>query len=105
MNKYKYDERKINFYNSTAWRRIRKAFVISKFWLCEICHDKGAEVHHKKEINPAMLSNEKYLAEVALNWDNLQLLCVSCHNSMRNNLTSNDLIFKDGRLIKRDKIP
>lgn len=101
-NTYTYDPRKTAFYNSTAWRRLSKAYRTSKFGLCEICHEKGAEVHHKKEIDPAMIDNEQYLQDVALNWDNLQLLCVSCHNSMRSDIARNDLIFKDGRLIKRD---
>lgn len=34
------------FYNSRAWRKCRKAYAESKFFLCEVCGEAGEEVHH-----------------------------------------------------------
>ena len=63
-------------YKSTAWRKCRAAYVISQHGLCERCSRPGSIVHHKTRITPANLSNPS----VTLNWDNLQLLCLECHN-------------------------
>jgi 5-methylcytosine-specific restriction endonuclease McrA len=50
--------------------------------LCERCLAKGKyvpgdEVHHKIHLNPDNINNP----EITLSWDNLELLCQSCHQS------------------------
>lgn len=68
------------FYTSRAWRRCRDAYAASVSGLCERCLAKGLivpgdEVHHKIRLTPENLSNPA----IALNWDNLELLCSDCH--------------------------
>ena len=66
------------FYNSSAWIKTSKAYASSKFYVCERCGRpvKKYVVHHKKHLTPENISDPF----VALNWDNLQLLCLECHN-------------------------
>jgi len=63
------------FYNSKSWQTTREAYFNSQFGLCEKCGRVGEEVHHKKPITPFNLNDPN----IALNWENLQLLCRSCH--------------------------
>ena len=64
------------FYNSRAWEKCREGYKQSKFGICERCEDPGVEVHHKIYITPENINNPN----ITLNWDNLELLCMSCHN-------------------------
>lgn len=64
------------FYKSAAWQRCRTAYIQSVFGLCERCGEPGAEVHHREYLTPDNINDP----EVALGWDNLELLCASCHN-------------------------
>ena len=66
------------FYKSTAWIKCRNAYFNSKFGICELCGKPGEEVHHKKILTAENIND----ADVTLNWDNLQLLCRSCHNAI-----------------------
>ena len=69
-----------SFYTSWIWRKCRRAFAESKGNLCEICLSKGLVkpgeiVHHKIHLDPDNIHDP----DVALNWDNLQLVCRDCH--------------------------
>ena len=74
------------FYVSWTWRKCRTAFANSKFNLCERClangviesgsKDRPLEVHHKTPLTAENVKDPK----VALNWDNLELLCKTCHD-------------------------
>lgn len=64
-----------SFYNSAAWDKVREAFKLSKFGICERCGMPGEEVHHKIWLTPDNINNPY----VTLSWDNLELLCMSCH--------------------------
>lgn len=64
------------FYASKAWISCRDAFFLSKFGICEKCGGPGLIVHHKIWLTPFNINDP----EVTLNWDNLQLLCLDCHN-------------------------
>lgn len=103
-----------SFYNSKKWRDCREAYFNSKYGICELCGKKGEEVHHK-----TFLSSENILNyDIAFNWDNLQLLCRSCHNAIhekayemhraknrRNNGVQNGLCFdEDGNLIENKNV-
>ena len=77
-------ERKV-LYNSKAWQRCRIAYAKSKGGLCERCLAKGIYkpgeiVHHKIHLTEENYSDPS----VALNFDNLQLLCRDCHAQMHN---------------------
>ena len=76
INTKKYDEKKRNketdkFYHSRAWKRVR-GLQLSKFPLCKICGKPAKIVDHIVEIKDGG-------AKLSLN--NLQSLCISCHNS------------------------
>ena len=47
--------------------------------ICQVCGKRGTEVHHIIELNDENVDDPN----IALNPDNLQLLCTACHNQMR----------------------
>lgn len=91
-----------NFYRSWTWRKCRKAFAESKNNICERCLKKGIiepgskerplEVHHKIPLTAENLNDPK----VTLNWDNLELLCKSCHDKERDKKPKRWQIKPDG---------
>lgn len=86
------------FYNSMKWIKCRKAFMKSKNYICERCGDIAKIVHHKKHITPDNITDPN----ITLNWDNLQALCLDCHNVMHgnSNATINGVTFdENGDLI------
>lgn len=69
-----------HFYSSKAWQECRNAYAKKRLFLCENCIKKGIYkpgviVHHKIEIDPITIEKP----EIALNFDNLELLCRECH--------------------------
>lgn len=68
------------FYVSEEWRRCREGYLRKVGGLCERCAAKGMivpaeEVHHKVRLTPENIRDPR----VALNWDNLEALCLECH--------------------------
>ena len=68
------------FYSSKAWQACRNEYAQRKHHLCENClrrgiYRPGEIVHHKIHIDPVTIERP----EVALNFDNLELLCRVCH--------------------------
>lgn len=68
------------FYSSKAWQDCRNNYAAMRGHLCENCmrrgiYKPGEIVHHRIEIDPVTINNP----EVALSWDNLELLCRECH--------------------------
>ena len=68
------------FYSSKAWQDCRNEYAKRKHYLCEDCLRKGIYkpgviVHHKIEIDPITIEKP----EIALSFDNLELLCRECH--------------------------
>jgi 5-methylcytosine-specific restriction endonuclease McrA len=68
------------FYKSHKWRQVRNAYFKHARGLCEICLSKGLIkqgeiVHHKIEMDPEKIHNER----LAYGVDNLQLVCRECH--------------------------
>ena len=71
------------FYSSKAWQSCRNEYARDRHYLCENCLRKGIYrageiVHHKIELDPININNP----EVALNFNNLELLCRDCHAAM-----------------------
>ena len=69
------------FYNSAAWKRCRAEYKKQAHYLCERCQAKGlivpgVIVHHKCRVSPETIEDPSVL----LNFDNLELLCMRCHN-------------------------
>ncbi|MBO7711466.1 MAG: HNH endonuclease [Lachnospiraceae bacterium] len=77
------------FYVSWRWRRCRSAYANSKGNLCERCLARGIiepgskerplEVHHKIPLTVENVNDP----EISLNWNNLELLCKTCHEQER----------------------
>ena len=68
------------FYSSKTWQDCRDAYAKKAHHLCENCLRKGIYkpgviVHHIEELTPFNIEKP----EVALNFDNLELLCRDCH--------------------------
>ena len=68
------------FYSSKAWQDCRNEYAKRRHHLCENClrrgiYRPGTIVHHKIELDPVNIEKP----EVALNFDNLELLCRDCH--------------------------
>ena len=73
------------FYNSKKWKKCRASFILSKNGLCERClsNDKyvpGEEVHHIIYLTPENINNP----DITLSFENLELLCASCHSKEHN---------------------
>lgn len=69
------------FYRSTMWHRTRALYAESVGGLCERCrasglYTPGKIVHHKIHLDDAKLRDP----QIALSFDNLELLCQDCHN-------------------------
>ena len=69
------------FYNSKGWINCRKSFISYRITIdggiCEHCQkDLGYIVDHIEELTPENISNPN----MALSYNNLQYLCLSCHN-------------------------
>lgn len=78
MNKETHDK----FYKSKTWQQCRASYIAAQGGLCERCLAKGlispAEiVHHKKYLDENSVKNP----DIALNFDNLEALCMKCHNN------------------------
>ncbi len=65
------------FYNSRAWRRVSAAYLSSKLYTCERCGKPAQICHHKKHLDDVNVHDPS----VALSFDNLEALCIDCHNA------------------------
>lgn len=71
----------MKLYQSREWRELRQAIIQERGLRCEQC---GRLVHtasdltadHIRELTPETVQD----ADIALNQDNVQLLCADCHN-------------------------
>jgi len=64
------------FYRSDRWKIARAIKIAAACGLCEKCGKPGNEVHHKIHLTPQNIND----SNVAINQDNLILLCNECHN-------------------------
>jgi len=69
-----------SFYSSKQWQDCRNEYAKLKQHLCEDClrrgiYKPGVIVHHIEELTPFNITNP----EIALGFDNLELLCRECH--------------------------
>lgn len=89
-----------DFYNSKVWKDVRKTIWLKQNCLCARCHlpvyvDGISEwiskenrrtgiVHHKIHLDNINVYDD----EISLNEDNLEGLCIECHNQEHNPITS-----------------
>ena len=73
------DPKYIAFYKSNNWRVTSRAKLTEAAYKCEAalpgCTGLAVEVHHIKPIQTEIGWAER------LEWDNLEAVCVSCHNA------------------------
>lgn len=79
MGRYK------SFYRTKKWQEVRKYIIARDCGLCQSCKRKGIikagkQVHHRIELTDENLNNWK----IALNPDNLEVLCDECHAAEHN---------------------
>ncbi len=104
------------FYQTKVWKQVRKNVWLKQSCLCNRCHRavyvngiseyipkerrlKGI-VHHKEYLTDTNFNDDN----IALNEDNLEGLCIDCHNKehFTTLATREDVIFdKDGNLIPK----
>ena len=68
------DPKYIHFYNSGAWRTLSAKYTQDRGYKCESCGKIATEVHHKIPIQ----TEQGWT--LRLDYNNLELLCVDCHN-------------------------
>lgn len=90
----------IKFYQSKKWKTVRSYIKRRDQGICQKCGGIGKEVHHKEE-----LSLQNYQTEIAIDPENLVLLCKECHNAERGDgMVRKDVMFDEyGRLKPRQK--
>lgn len=87
------------FYNSSAWVNTSKAYKNHKFGICEKCGGVGEEVHHIIPLSPNNINDPL----ISLSWDNLMLLCRSCHELIEEKAkpTIDGIVFtEDGQVVE-----
>ena len=65
------------FYHSRAWKRLSRAFLLSRNYICERCGKPAEVAHHRKYLTAANVLDP----DVSLNPANLEALCMDCHNA------------------------
>jgi 5-methylcytosine-specific restriction enzyme A len=91
-----------SFYASKSWKECRLSYIRSVFGQCEHCDEPGYIVDHITEITPQNI-NDPY---ITLNHDNLQYLCLPCHNKKtfgKYDVVRDDVTFDiEGNLIRSE---
>jgi len=83
---------KTEIYNSKEWKEIRIRKIQAEQGLCEVCKAEGYVtaakiVHHKHPIEDS--NSKEEMRKWAFMWENLQLVCQSCHARIHKELGSN----------------
>ena len=71
---------KAAFYRSAAWRRLSRAFLLSRNYICERCGQPAEIAHHRRYLTPQNVNNP----DISLNPDNLEALCSGNLEKIRN---------------------
>lgn len=88
------------FYNSKAWKDCRAAYIPTVYGLCEHCGKPGYILDHIIEINYDNMNDPN----ITLNHDNLQYLCLECHNTKtfrKYSATNDGLMFDENGFVVR----
>jgi 5-methylcytosine-specific restriction endonuclease McrA len=68
---------RVQFYHSKEWRRLSRAFLLSKSYICERCGQPASIAHHTKYST----AQNVYDPNITLNDALLESLCLDCHNA------------------------
>lgn len=73
-------EKKVHkIYKSKRWQHVRKQVFKRELFTCQHCKcyiKSRPQCHHKIHITPSNIHDE----DIVYNLDNIELLCVGCHN-------------------------
>lgn len=92
------------FYKRKAWESTRELYLKSVDGLCEVCLAQGlytpaVHVHHKIHLNESNVDNPK----IAYGFDNLEALCLECHNKEHFRKDNKRYTFdKDGNIVYKE---
>lgn len=75
-----------DFYNSKEWDKVRELKMQQQYGLCERCGDIAKIVHHKIYLTPYNIND----TNISLNLDNLECLCLICHNKEHGYFNANE---------------
>lgn len=73
-DKTKRDPKYFKFYHSQAWRKTAAGYLAAHGYRCERCGAIAEQVHHRMPIQTPEGWDRRF------DYDNLELLCISCHN-------------------------
>ena len=79
MPEYKRSVIRERFYHSAIWKRAKQEKIMMAKGICERCGRRGTEVHHKIPLTDENVDDPN----IAINPNNLELLCKSCHDKAR----------------------
>ncbi len=65
------------FYDSHAWKKARSAALDRARYLCERCGRPAEIVHHIIHLDENNVDDPS----ISINVDNLECLCLACHNT------------------------
>lgn len=88
------------FYRTSKWDKCRNGYMASQNYICERCGDLATICHHKVWLDSENVNEPM----TAYNWDNLEALCIDCHNKehFQTSATDKDLRFDEkGNLVKK----
>lgn len=97
MSKYGFkDYDNSPFYKSKAWKRASAAYMASKNYICERCGKPAQICHHRKWLDGSNVNDPS----IALSFDNLEALCIECHNAEHGLQHSITLFNGDGSIAR-----
>ena len=103
MNDSEFRNKQTKFYNSSQWRKVRNVMISKSHGICSSCgkpfNSRDLIVHHVIHLNESNINNP----DIALNQDNLEVLCWDCHNSKhaKNEDMNRDMKFDaDGNIVE-----
>ena len=64
------------FYHTAQWKKISRAYMQMQNYVCERCGGVGTICHHRRYLTPQTVKD----FSLSLNFDNLECLCMNCHN-------------------------
>ena len=91
-----------SFYNGKLWRKVSRLYLQSKCYVCERCGQPATICHHKVYLNDA----NKADPAIAYSFDNLEALCLDCHNNNHNTKNKRKIFFdSSGQVVGVQDLP
>lgn len=78
------NSRETKLYNSKAWLMLKERVLAKQHYLCQDCLDRGITNTNNLEVHHIIPVKDDY--SLALDEDNLRVLCRSCHKKTHDNM-------------------